>query len=231
MRWELPAVGLHDVLACGEVELAPIILEDAGVPPYVGSPHHDDLRPVLTIARSLAPRKAIEMGTSYGNLAANICRQCPSATVYTVNALPDQQTGGITTHSLTGDQIGRVYLAYGYSSRVVQILSNTLDLDLSQVLTEGTVDLAIIDACHDPEYVVNDFHKVRPFMSSKGIVLFHDTHPSMKGHLRGSYMACMLLRRAGYDIRHIENTWWGVWRAAAQPVQVEHSRETVLGRG
>ena len=100
------------VLACGEVELAPIILEDAGVPPYVGSPHHDNLRPVLTIARSLAPRKAIEMGTSYGNLAANICRQFPSATVYTVNALPDQQTGGITTHSLTGDQIGRVYLAY-----------------------------------------------------------------------------------------------------------------------
>ena len=75
----------------------------------------------------------------------------------------------------------------------MQILSNTLDLD-SRGADEGTVDLAIIDTCHNPEYVVNDFHKVRPFMSSKGIVLFHDTHPSMKDTLRGSYMACMLLR-------------------------------------
>ena len=30
-------------------------------------------------------------------------------------------------------------------------------------------------------------------------------------HLWGSYRACMVLRRRGFDIRHIKNTWWGVW--------------------
>jgi predicted O-methyltransferase YrrM len=215
LSWDLPETTLRDLAGADSVDLAPAILEDAGVPPYAGTSDHDDLLPILTIARSLQPRIIVELGTSYGNLTANFCRQCPASKVYTVNALPEQQTGTIVTHSLATGQIGRVYRTQWYSAQVVQTFINTRDLDLSSSLQGPLVDLAVIDACHDTDYVIGDFQKLRPFMRPGGLVLFHDTHPSMRDHLAGSYMACMLLRREGHDVRHLKNTWWAAWRATA----------------
>ncbi len=154
----------------------------------------------------------LELGTAHGNTTANICRQCPGATVYTVNALPEQISGDIITFALTKDEIGRAFRRHGFGDRVTQIYANTLHLDLSPYLQPRTVDFAIVDACHDTPFVVNDFHKVEPYMKPGGLVLLHDTHPSMEEHLVGSYRACMLLRKQGYDIRHLEGTWWGVWQ-------------------
>jgi len=213
LSWDLPETTLRDLGVADKVDLAPAILENAGVPPYAGSANHDDLQPILKIARSLQPKTIVEFGTSYGNMTANFCRQCPAAKVFTVNATPEQQTGGITTHSLVPEEIGRVYRANGYSGRVAQIFANTLELDLQSTLRGSPVDLAVIDACHDTDYVVRDFQKLRLLMKPAGLILFHDTHPSMTRHLIGSTMACMLLRREGYDIRHLENSWWAVWKA------------------
>jgi predicted O-methyltransferase YrrM len=154
----------------------------------------------------------LELGTAYGNITANVCNQCPTANVYTVNAPAEEQTGTRVTYKLSKDQIGRVYRQYGFAERVVQVFENTLNLNLSLYFSEPVVDLAIIDACHDTEYVINDFLKVEPFVRSGGIVLCHDTSPSVgPGHLFGSYMACMKLRHRGYNIRHIKDTWWGAW--------------------
>ena len=88
-----------------------------------------------------------------------------------------------------------------------------LRLNLSPYLSGAGIDLAIIDACHDPDYVVNDFLKVVPFVAPGGVVLLHDTHPCLRGHLWNSYVGCMRLRRCGYSIKHITGTWWGVWTA------------------
>jgi predicted O-methyltransferase YrrM len=165
----------------------------------------------MKIARFLQPEIILELGTAHGNTVANLCRQCPRAHVFTVNAPAAEQTGKLTTYSLTIDEIGRVYRSHGYTDRVTQIFANTLDLDLSSYLSKQSVNLVVIDACHDTDYVINDFSKVSPYVKSNGIVLFHDTHPSMDDHLIGSYRACMQLRKRGLDIRHIEGTWWGMW--------------------
>lgn len=198
-------------LKAKSVEILPAILDDICLPPYHAPDDHDDFLPLMHIARLLRPRLVVELGTAHGNTVANICQQCPDATVYTVNALAQQQTGEIVTYSLTQGEVGRVYRANGFEDRVVQIFENTLYLDLSKYLKRRRVDLAIIDACHDRDYVINDFLKVRPFVRPEGVVLFHDTHPSMEGHLAGSYVACMKLRRRGYDIRYVRNTWWAIW--------------------
>ena len=52
-----------------------------------------------------------------------------------------------------------------------------------------------------------------PVLHETAIVLFHDTDTSLDKHLRGSYIACMYLRKLGYNVRHIAQTWWGVWQA------------------
>jgi predicted O-methyltransferase YrrM len=187
------------------------ILDDICLPPYFGATDQNDYATLVSIAAVLQPAVVLELGTAYGNTVANICRHCPSARIYTVNALAEEQTGIMTTFTLGRNEVGRVYRKYGFERRVTQIFSNTLTMDLSRYFPKPVVDLAIIDACHDPEYVLNDFRKVLPFLSERGVVMLHDTHPSMRKHLIASYRACMTLRKSGLDVRHMRNTWWAIW--------------------
>jgi predicted O-methyltransferase YrrM len=212
LEWStpLPSVELKSLVDTADTE-EPAIMDDICLPPYRGPRDHDDFTPLIRIAKFLSPTLVVELGTAHGNTVANICRACPNTKVITVNAPAAAQTGAMVTFQLTHAEIGRVYHAHGLSSRVNQIFSNTLDLDLSKIIQRESVDLAIVDACHDTEYVINDFLKVQPYIRKGGAVLLHDTHPSMEGHLMGSYVGCMQLRRGGLDIRHIQNSWWGIW--------------------
>jgi predicted O-methyltransferase YrrM len=194
------------------------ILQDACMPPLVKHCKHDDLTHLLSIISIMQPQLVVEFGTAHGNTTANICR-VSEAHIVTVNALPEEIGGKVVTFVLSRNEIGRVYREHGFTDRVMQVYANTLYLDLSQYVSPGSVDLAIIDACHDEEYVSSDFMRVVPFMRQGGIVLLHDTHPSMEGHLKGSYMACTRLRQKGWNISWIENTWWGIWVNG----RIEHS--------
>jgi len=209
-KFDLPEVGLQAVASDG-IEVLPPILDDICLPPHHGPKDHDDYAPLMSIVRSRQPSIVLELGTAHGNTVANICHQCPKTKVYTVNALSEQQTGDTITYSLKKEQIGRVYRTHGFQNRVVQIYSNTMELDLSEYFKSPVVDLAIIDACHDCQYVLHDFLNVHPFICPGGVVLLHDTHPDLPPNHIGSYIACMMLRKRGYDIRRIENTWWGFW--------------------
>lgn len=211
----LPSAHIDEV-APG-IALAPPIMDDICMPPYYGFPHND-YNSLMRIAASVQPRLIIELGTAHGNTVANLCRQFHEAKVITVNSLPEQQTGETTTFSLDDSEIGRVYRRHGYAGRVVQVLQNTLTLDLSMHAVVGSADLAIVDACHDRRFVENDFLKVAPYVRPGGIVLLHDTDASMEHHLWGSYVACVSLRRRGYDVRHVQGTWWGIWRKPASAV-------------
>lgn len=208
----LPELALESILP-QPIPLEDLILDDVCMPPYAGTADHDDMTPLLMLARHFAPNLIVELGTAYGNTVANLCKQVPGCRIITVNAPAARQSGRMTTYSLTDYEIGRVYSKLGYQDRVTQILVNTLDLDLSAITPKPEVGLAIVDACHDTEYVINDFLKITPFMEPGGLVLLHDTHPSLEAHLIGSYTACVRLRRQGFEIAHIENTWWGIWRA------------------
>lgn len=212
LRYGLPEVALAEI-ADPTLPIAEPILDQACVPPFIPDLDHDDFTPLMRIARSVKPRVMLELGTAYGNLTANLARNCPDARIYTVNAPLDEQTGVLTTFELARGEVGQVYNKHGYADRIVQIFCNTLSLDLSQYFDSPVIDLAIIDACHDADYVMNDFHRVRPYVRPSGIVLFHDTHPSMRRHLRGSYVACMKLRRDHFDVRHLSGTWWAIWKS------------------
>ena len=210
-KHEVPLVDIASIVPSNVTANKPLP-DDICLPPHTGgSETHDDYTPLMRLARWLAPKSIVELGTAHGNTVANLCHHCPAAVIHTVNAPVTEQTGELVTFELTADEIGRVYRKYGFKDRVVQILKNTLDLDLKEYVPERSVDLAIVDACHDTSYVVNDFHKVQPFIRPGGIVLLHDTDGSMKGHLAGSYIGCMLLRKEGFDVRQIRDSWWGIW--------------------
>lgn len=211
LLYRLPSVNLSELVPNQPIRVQPI-LDDVSLPVPSNDCDHDDLLPFASIVQLARPRIVVEFGTGFGNLTANVCHLCPDASVYTVNATPEQQTGMLTTFRIAKDEIGRVYRKRGFEGRVTQIYANTLDVDMGAHLERETVDLGIIDACHDTGYVLNDFHKLAPFVRGGGTVLLHDTHPSLKGHLVSSYRACMLLRKQGFDVRHIQGTWWGIWQ-------------------
>jgi len=199
---ELEFVGAHDI---GE-----IIHDEICLPPFYANHPHDDITPLFSILRTMEPQLVVELGTAHGNLTANICR-ATDARVVTVNALAEQMTGHWVTFALSREEIGRVYRKHGFEKRVTQVYEDTLTLDLGKYLAPFSVDLGIIDACHDLDYVVNDFEKVAPFIRPSGVILLHDTHPAISREMGGSYRACMRLRRHGWNIRHIQGTWWGIW--------------------
>jgi len=220
LMYGLPTIKLNELVA-DEVTPEEPIMDDLCLPNHHEGPGHNDLVPLLKILKSRQPENVLELGTAYGNTTANICKQCPDTKVYTVNALPEQISGDMITFALTKEEIGRAFRQHGFSSRVQQIFANTLDLDLSPHLKKHSVAFAIVDACHDTPFVLNDFLKVAPYMKPGGLVLLHDTHPSMEEHLLGSYRACMYLRKKGYDIRHLSDTWWGVWQVPQERRQIE----------
>ncbi len=210
-RFPLPSITLSDLVH--DIRNAPnLILDDICLPPYFGPATVNDVQAFQQIVLWQAPTTVVEFGTAHGNTVANICSMCPSARVYTINAAPEQLSGKVVTFTLSRQDIGRVYRAHGFSDRVTQIFANTLSVNLQSYLRDQSVDLAIIDACHDTPFVINDFKKVEPYVRRGGIVMFHDTHPSRIDHLFGSYDACVCLRKLGYDILHLQDTWWGIWR-------------------
>lgn len=209
--FQLPNIHL-DELAPNALSVEPLITDKLCLPPYEGPADHNDAAPLLTLVREVNPRIVLELGTGYGATVANICA-ISDAQVYTVNALPQQITGRLTTYVLPKEEIGRVYRKHGFSERVVQIYQNTKEWDPTNHLALQSIDLAIIDACHDADFVVNDFLRILPVLHERSIVLLHDVHPSMQAHLRDGYIACMYLRKLGFDINHLEGTWWGIWRA------------------
>jgi hypothetical protein len=217
--FRLPAVVIDSIAAVSDCQQCEPILDELCIPSFAGGADHDDLGVVLRIAKSLRPQLICEIGTAHGTLTANLLRNCADASVVTVNAPAELQSGNNVTYRLTSMEIGRVYRRYGYEQRVLQLLINSLDLDLSQHVKPRSLDLAIIDGCHDTEFVLNDFEKILPFVRPGGVVLFHDTHPSQEGHLAGSYKACLLLRKDGFDVKWIEDTWWGYWKAPLIPRQ------------
>ncbi len=190
----------------------PRIMEGICMPPYVGDKSFNDYPYLLSLIEEFKPEIVLELGTAQGNTVANICAES-AAKVYTVNALPEQIEGRYISFALGKDEIGFVYRKYGFENRVVQIYENTKKLNILDWVAPKSVDFAIIDACHDSDFVVNDFLKIYPALSDHALVLFHDTNPSLEHYLINSYIGCMYLRKIGYNIEHIVGSSWGIWSA------------------
>lgn len=214
----LPEVSPDELGVSGE-RFEPV-LEGICMPPYMGPTELDDFNFLINLAKLVDPENVFEFGTAEGNTVANLCKNT-DASVVTVNALFGDTSGTLRTMDLTKSAIGHVYRENGYAERVTQIFSDSLSLVVEKFTNKGQFDLVIIDACHDYEYVLNDFFIIEPLVSDKGYVLFHDCHPSAVGHLEGAWKACCHLYKAGYDIAHVRGTWWTIWNKGEQTRSVD----------
>jgi len=188
----------------------PKIIEHICLPPYKGESNFIDYSALISLIKLHEPRKILELGTAHGNTIANICLES-NADIFTVNALPEQIEGNLITFTLSNDEIGIVYRKNGVHNRVTQIYENTKNLDILKYLPQRSVDFAFLDACHDSDFVVNDFFKILPSLSDRAIVVFHDTFPSIEHWYLDSYVGCMYLRKLGFNVVHIKGSSLGYW--------------------
>lgn len=102
---------------------------------------------------------------------------------------------------------------------IIRVFSALPNISLGEVTPDfqTAVEPILDGSCLSPSSVMNDFRRTVPYVTEKGIVLFHDTHPSIKSHLYGSYQACVRLRKLGFDIRHLHRTWWAIWKREWNP--------------
>jgi hypothetical protein len=232
--YQLPEITLSE-LNIPFHKYEPNYLDDICLPPFKGNKAFEDYSTIISIIKGVKPKRILELGTAHGNTVANFCVES-NAEIFTVNALPEQIEGNLITYTLNKSEIGRVYRKYGFIERVVQIYENTRNLRILKYIPEGSIDLAFIDACHDADFVVNDFQKILPALSDRAIVLFHDTHPSVESHLLDSYLGCMYLRKMGFNIKHIQGTSLGIFdnkqSKTTQPFfdQIRNTAHTKLGR-
>lgn len=174
-----------------------------------------DAEVIAGACANAARRIALEIGTSHGHTTALMAENAPAATVYTVNIPPDEiAAGGVyTTFAPAHEQIGKVWRERKLSN-VVQILANTASWEPDF----GPIDVALIDGCHDADFVAGDTRKVLARCREGSLILWHDFHPTLRSVHPWIASVCRgveQLYREGLlrgPILHLQDSWVGLYR-------------------
>jgi hypothetical protein len=176
-----------------------------------------DAQSIATVARNARAGTIVEIGTAEGLGTALIALNAPSARVYTVNIPPEDiergEGGELTTIAMQRDAIGRAYRERGLTN-VTQILQNTATWkpDL------GRVDLAVIDGCHDTEFVYSDTAKILACAGSGTFILWHDFNLELVRKFDWIRSVCLGVERLYRNgllkgkMYHVRDSWVGVYR-------------------
>jgi len=123
----------------------------------------------------LKPSVFVELGTHTGNSYFSFCQSIQENNINTKAFAVDTWKGdahaGFYDESIF-DGVNNTNLEY---SRFSTLLRTTFDSALEH-FEDGSVDLLHIHGLHTYEAVKHDFDSWLPKMSSKGVVLFHDTN-------------------------------------------------------
>jgi predicted O-methyltransferase YrrM len=162
-----------------------------------------------------ARKIALEIGTGAGLTTTLMAENAPQATLYTVNIPPEEiAAGGVyTTFAPSRDQIGRAWRERKLEN-VVQILANTATWEPDF----GPIDVALIDGCHDAEFVYGDTSKVLAHSRPGSLILWHDFHPALRSVYPWIASVCRGIerlyreRRLRGPILHLQDSWVGLYR-------------------
>jgi predicted O-methyltransferase YrrM len=128
------------------------------------------------LVEALRPSSIVELGTYSGTSYAALCQAVHTLGLetrcYAIDTWKgDKQTG------FYGDDIFADLAAYNreFYSGFSSLIRSTFD-EASQYFEDGSIDLLHIDGCHTYEAVRHDFEQWLPKLSSRAVVVLHDTN-------------------------------------------------------
>ena len=124
---------------------------------------------------ALQPKVFVELGTHKGDSYASFCQAVDTLSLptlcYAVSAWREDRQAGSSGDEIYEDLARYHDPRYGTFSRLVR---SSFDESVRQ-FPDGSIDLLHIDGPHTYRAVRHDFELWRPKLTSRGVVLFHDT--------------------------------------------------------
>lgn len=156
-----------------------VSLQSSDTPYWHWKMERDDAPILAALYHSVQPTRHLEFGTWRG-FGTKLCLENSHAHVWTINLPSGEKTEG--GQSVYGDntdadsEIGLLYRQAGLSSRVTQILADSL-LWTGEEFSDGFFDSILIDGGHSCDVVVNDTEKAVRLLRPGGYCIWHDFCP------------------------------------------------------
>lgn len=205
------------------------------------------------IVDALRPRSLVELGTHSGNSYCTFLQAIVQAGIstacYAVDTWEGDSHAGAYGDDILNDLRSHHDPLYAGFSRLLRMtFDEALDyFPDSSPGTDGGIDLLHIDGLHTYEAVSHDFHSWLPKMSSRGLVLFHDTNVRERDfgvwrlweEIRTRYPSFSFLHSNGLGVAYVgreeempEGVRW-LFAAGRDPVRLAHVRSCFdrLGQG
>lgn len=169
------------------------------VPPYSWIGH---LAFSNTLVRLQQPRVFVELGTHTGNSFCGFCQAVKQEGLGTQCYAVDTWQGDANA-GYYGDSVYQELASYVGSEYddFAQLLRMTFDKALEN-FQDGSIDLLHIDGLHTYEAVRHDFESWKAKLSSRAVVLFHDTRVMDRGFGVNQYWSELCEQYRSYEFLH-----------------------------
>lgn len=178
---------------------AAMSLTPASVPPSAWIGH---LPFAFWLIEEARPRMLVELGSHHGTSYLGFCQAVKHCAVDTRCFAVDTWSGD--EHSgLYGDEVFNTLWQYnqqhygGFSALMRMMFDEACDY-----FADGSIDVLHIDGLHTYEAVKNDFDTWLPKLSSRGVILFHDTMVRERQFGVWKLWSELIERYPGFEFQH-----------------------------
>jgi predicted O-methyltransferase YrrM len=149
-----------------------------------------ELRVICELARMIAPKNVLEIGTFEGRTTLNLALNLPESKIYTLN-LPQESCSF---------QVGKYFHGAEEAGRITQLFGNSREFDFSGL---PRMDLVFVDGDHSYDGVVSDSENAFNVLAEDGIILWHDFDTC---HLATTKAVLDAVAKHDYSYCNIEGT-------------------------